>query len=186
MSDRFETIAWPWLLAAEGGLSMDPHDPGNWTGGRPNVGELKGTKYGISAKSYPELDIAKLTLDHAREIYRIDFWQKIRGDELPPAFALAVMDCAVNQGPGKAARLFQIALRTPADGAVGPVTIAAAKGASLDAILPRFQALRDIEYLEDRNAGRYGAAWLERSHRLTLACAKLAASATNEPARASR
>ena len=33
----------------EGGLSLDPNDRGNWTGGKKGSGELRGTKYGIAA-----------------------------------------------------------------------------------------------------------------------------------------
>ena len=45
------------IVGVEGGFSLDPNDPGNWTGGKRGVGELKGTRWGISAKSYPHLDI---------------------------------------------------------------------------------------------------------------------------------
>jgi hypothetical protein len=41
------------LHKVEGGLSMDERDPGNWTGGAIGKGELRGTKYGISAQTYP-------------------------------------------------------------------------------------------------------------------------------------
>jgi hypothetical protein len=36
-------------IGLEGGFSRNPDDNGNWTGGRRGLGELKGTKYGISA-----------------------------------------------------------------------------------------------------------------------------------------
>ena len=39
------------LIGHEGGYSADPKDPGNWTGGRPGVGKLLGTKYGIAANT---------------------------------------------------------------------------------------------------------------------------------------
>lgn len=53
------------VIDAEKGLSMDPNDPGNWTGGAKGKGELNGTRYGISAMSYPKEDIARLTLGRA-------------------------------------------------------------------------------------------------------------------------
>ena len=42
------------VLAHEGGFQGMPDDPGNWTGGRLGDGTLKGTKFGISAASYPD------------------------------------------------------------------------------------------------------------------------------------
>ena len=45
------------IIMHEGGWQHDPRDRGNWTGGEVGRGECKGTKYGISAASYPALDI---------------------------------------------------------------------------------------------------------------------------------
>src|SRR5207302_958519 len=50
------------VLEHEGGYSFDPNDPG---------GE---TKYGISRKAYPGLDVKALTLDQAKAIYKRDYW----------------------------------------------------------------------------------------------------------------
>ena len=50
------------LIGHEGGYTNNPNDPGNWTGGKVNSGTLRGTKYGISAASYPTLDIKNLGL----------------------------------------------------------------------------------------------------------------------------
>ena len=68
------------LNGHEGAFSDDPKDPGNWTGGRVNVGELKGTKYGIAANTYGDLDIKSLTLDDAKKIYYRDWWLKAGAD----------------------------------------------------------------------------------------------------------
>ena len=50
------------LIGHEGGYSTDRRDPGNWTGGKVGVGVLKGTKYGIAANTYPNLDIKNLVV----------------------------------------------------------------------------------------------------------------------------
>jgi lysozyme family protein len=89
-------------VGEEGGYTTNPADPGNWTGGAVNAGELKGTNYGISAASYPALDISGLTLDQAHAIYRRDYWDRLRADDLPPALALLAFDAAVNNGVGRA------------------------------------------------------------------------------------
>ena len=69
-------------ISLEGGFSRDPDDNGNWTGGRKGLGELKGTKYGISAAQYPSLDIENLTPHGAKEIYRRDYWNPLRLDSI--------------------------------------------------------------------------------------------------------
>lgn len=95
----------PVVINLEGGLSLDPRDNGNWTGGKQGAGELRGTKYGISAAAYPTLDIQALTVDDAKAIYKRDYWDAVGGDELPPALAAVVFDTAVNSGVGTALRL---------------------------------------------------------------------------------
>lgn len=72
------------VLAREGGYVFDPYDPGG------------ATKYGISKRSYPNEDIANLTEDRAKEIYRKDYWTPL--PPLPPAAKIVAFDAAVNQG----------------------------------------------------------------------------------------
>ena len=107
----------------EGCFTDDPADPGNWTGGRPGVGVRRGTKFGISAAAYPDVDIACLTLDQAKALYRRDYWDRIAGDELPPALALLAFDAAINNGSGRAVRWLQQAAQVAQDGVIGPKTL---------------------------------------------------------------
>lgn len=87
------------ILKWEGGFQIDPNDPGNWTGGKVDVGVLKGTKYGISAASYPSVDIRNLTIEKAKTIYFQDFWPY--AVSYPWPMSLAALDLAVNGGPGR-------------------------------------------------------------------------------------
>src|SRR5690606_26803467 len=76
------------VLAHEGSYVNDPADPG---------GE---TKFGISKRQYPDLDIASLTREQAVEIYRRDWWDKYGYGRLAsPAIATKVFDLSVNVGP---------------------------------------------------------------------------------------
>ncbi len=109
-------------LGAEGGYSDNPGDPGNWTGGSVGNGELRGTKYGISAAAYPSLDIANLTEAQAEDIYRRDYWAALHGDELPLPVALVAFDAAVNAGPRRAVAWLQQACGQAADGKLAPAT----------------------------------------------------------------
>lgn len=74
----------------EGGYVNDPVDPG---------GE---TNYGISKRSYPNVDIKNLTKQAAQVIYQRDYWNAINGDSLDPALACAALDTAINMGVGRA------------------------------------------------------------------------------------
>jgi lysozyme family protein len=84
------------------------------------------TRWGISQRAYPELDIRHLTREAAVALYHRDYWLPVRGDKLPAGLDLLVFDAAVNQGVDRAARLLQCVLRIPEDGLIGPQTILAA------------------------------------------------------------
>ena len=152
------------VVGLEGGYSSNPLDPGNWTGGKCRVGQCNGTKFGISAAAYPSLDVASLTLSDAQQLYRRDYWDKVAGDNLPPALAVLVFDAAVNSGPDRAARWLQVALEVAVDGTIGPITISAAqhsagRGA---AILAEYQAQR-LLFLSGLPTWRtFGLGWTRR------------------------
>lgn len=97
----------------EGGYTNDPTDRG---------GE---TKYGISKRAHPNLDIAGLTLAQARVVYLRGYWLPCGCDVLPHETSLAVFDLAVNAGRWAAIRDLQLALGVNADGVLGPRTLAA-------------------------------------------------------------
>lgn len=118
---------WQLIAAEEKGFTNNPADPGNWTGGKCGLGELRGTKFGIAANTYPELDIANLTPETAQAIYRRDFWDKIRADEMPLALALQVGDAAVNDGLPRAMLLLHQALNLVPHGRMTDQLLAAVK-----------------------------------------------------------
>lgn len=91
-----------WVLQWEGGYQNVANDKGNWTGCKVGEGENKGTNYGISACSYPDLDIRALTLDEARAIYERDYWQASGASALDYPLCLLVLDTAILHGVGTA------------------------------------------------------------------------------------
>ncbi len=114
------------VLKWEGGFTKDRRDPGNWTGGKVGVGELKGTKKGIAAASFPNLDIEHLTDAKIAEIYRARYWLKVRGDDLPSGVDLVTFDGGVNSGPSRSVKWLQAVLGETQDGIAGPITLNAA------------------------------------------------------------
>ena len=156
----FET-AFACVVGVEGGFDTSAHDRGNWTGGAVGAGQLRGTKYGISAASFPTLAIAELTLDQAQALYRSHYWIPLAGDALPPPVALIAFDCAVNQGVSIAATLLQAAAGVAADGAIGPVTLAAVAQATPQALVVEIAARRAVRYAAGDMAA-YGLGWMRR------------------------
>src|SRR3972149_8182863 len=112
------------IFEHEGGLVDDPRDSGGLT------------KFGVSQRAYPDLDIRSLTKEQAAELYRRDYWLKCGCDKLPSAVAVILFDAAINQGPAAAVRLLQKSLGVRPDGVVGPQTIGAAKKAGAACIGP--------------------------------------------------
>jgi lysozyme family protein len=146
------------VLKHEGGYSNDPKDPG---------GE---TRYGISKRAYPDVDILRLTEDEAKAIYRRDYWDTLRPDELPQELAICVFDCAVNMGRDKAIRLLQRACGVAQDGVMGGNTIAAAN--RLSEAVVRFSAERVIAYTGTRGFDTFGKGWLRRTITTALEASK--------------
>jgi lysozyme family protein len=152
------------VLAHEGGYVNDSRDPG---------GE---TRFGISKRAYPSLDIKRLTREAAAEIYRRDYWRMVRGDDLPLPVAFQVFDAAVNHGNDRAIRWLQDSAGVTADGKFGPVTLAAIRSTPPAEIVLRFNARRAAFYVGLSTFDRFGAGWIRRiADNLALAATDLAA-----------
>lgn len=80
------------------------------------------TRWGISQRSYPGLDIPNLTIDQAKEIYIRDYINPMRLDNYPPGIAFQLFDFGVNSGPLTAIKQLQHAIGVKDDGIVGPIT----------------------------------------------------------------
>lgn len=171
MSTRFERC-FAILIGHEGGYSRAREDRGNWTSGKIGVGILRGTKFGISAAAFPNIDIAALDLDAARAIYRAEYWAPIRGDDLPPALGLLAFDAAVNNGVGAATEWLQRAAGVAADGIIGPKTLAAA---AAEGVAQRFHIERVVAMTQMVAWGVFGKGWAIRLATLPFQAASLEA-----------
>jgi lysozyme family protein len=153
------------LIGEEGGYTFDSADPG---------GE---TKFGISKRAYPGVDIAALTLADARTIYYRDYFQPMRCDELPHPMPLIAFDAAVNDGKVFATMWLQIAARVAQDGVIGPVTLAAV-ARDPEAVAIEMTAQRLFFTAKLPTWKNFGLGWSRRLAALpykaaTLACALL-------------
>lgn len=148
-SENFEQ-AFNRLLSSEGGYINDPADPG---------GE---TNWGISKRSYPDLDIQHLTREDAMAIYKRDFWD-VLGEEAHPAIKFQVFDFAVNSGIATAIRKLQSAIGVADDGHFGPVSAAKLKAMDVSDVLMRFVAERLDFWRRLSTWPRFGAGWAGRA-----------------------
>ncbi len=154
MKDSFDR-AFAKIVSIEGGFIDDPKDPGG------------ATKFGISQRAYPQENIASLTLDRAKEIYRRDYWDKVLGDCIPDPLSCFVFDAAVNHGVKQSIIMLQNALKITADGIAGQVTINAVKNSNKD-VCVRFMTNRAIRYFQTNNFERFGNGWLNRLFILSI------------------
>jgi lysozyme family protein len=144
--ERFEHAV-NFFLSHEGGYNDDPDDDG---------GE---TKFGISKRSYPHVDVDALTVEQGKNIYKRDFWDtQLYKDIKDINLATKVFDLAVNMGSSWAHRLIQRALKSTGqniaeDGVLGPITLTAINKADLTDLLAALnQKPPDIiEHSQPRN-----------------------------------
>ena len=145
------------ILTEEGDLSNHPEDPGGLT------------KYGISQRAYPNLDLRNLRIEDAEALYRRDYWQPIHGDDLPNGLALLVFDSAVNMGARAAVKLLQRTLKVTEDGIVGAATLNTAERMSHRApiqLLIDLCAERALKYAHSETVNTFGRGWYRRLFRV--------------------
>jgi lysozyme family protein len=156
-------LAIPTVLRHEGGYVNDPNDAG---------GE---TAFGISRRSYPDLDIAHLTRAEAEEIYRRDFWAPLQLDLVQDQHvATKVFDSAVLIGRSRAVTFLQRAVQSaggglvPVDGHIGPDTLQAVNTASPLLLIEAYRRLLATYYKALAEAvptnAKFLKGWLSRAN----------------------
>ena len=162
MSIFFE-IAFRETLGLEGGYVFDPDDPG---------GE---TQFGISKRSYPDVDIAALTIDRAKEIYRGDYWDALHLDKVRSGLiAREIFDTAVNMGRRMSVSIAQRALNflgeaLAEDGIIGQKTISALNKWSIRDERALFICLNGFQFMHyrlitknNRSLMKFARGWTKR------------------------
>lgn len=164
MSIQAFNTAFNQVIGLEGKYSNDDRDPGNWTGGKVNVGELKGTAWGISAAAYPNEDIAAIAGNpaKAKSLYLSDYWDKLKCDTFPDVIAIALFKEGVNLGVEGAAKALQRSLKATPDGVIGNLTIGLATSTPPKEVLEGFLTECAYEYTKMSNFAIDGKGWLSR------------------------
>jgi lysozyme family protein len=147
------------ILHHEGGYVNHPKDPG----GETNLGVTKrvweewgGTK-----------DMRDLTPEDVAPLYKKNYWDRVKGDDLPSGLDLAVFDWAVNSGTGRAAKKLQSMIGTVADGGIGPNTLRILgeyiDEHGIEATIENYQGVRQEFYESLSTFETFGKGWTRRN-----------------------
>lgn len=151
------------ILHHEGGYVNHPKDPG---------GE---TNLGVTKRVYEEWggtkDMKDLLVEDVAPIYKKNYWDKLKGDNLPGGLDLCVFDFGVNAGPGRAAKYLQSMIGTTPDGGIGPMTLKALDiytGANgLVETIEEYQKRRQEYYEQLSTFATFGRGWTRRVNETT-------------------
>lgn len=106
------------LMTFEGGYSNHAADPGGAT--------LYGITEAVARENGYKGPMAELPLSVAKGIYKNQYWDAVKAEELPDSLRYVVFDAAVNAGVLQAAKWLQRALGVSVDGKIGSQTLKAA------------------------------------------------------------
>ena len=158
------------ILHHEGGYVNHPKDPG---------GE---TNLGVTKRVYEEWggtkDMKDLTVEDVAPIYKKNYWDRVRGDDLPNGLDLCIFDFAVNAGPGRAAKMIQKMIGVTVDGGIGPNTLRALGlyeeevGGVAEVIL-EYQKQRQAYYESLKNFDTFGRGWTRRVDETTITATEM-------------
>lgn len=169
------------VLAHEGGYVDHPKDPG----GATNLGVTIGTLSAWLGRKASKGEVKALTVEAVKPIYRANYWDAIRGDDLPSGVDYAVFDFAVNSGPARAAIYLQNIVGTAPDGKIGPITVKA-----VAAYVSRFGAAQLVNELCSQRLAflqrlstwpTFGKGWGRRVAEVRVEAMAMTAAAPSKP-----
>jgi len=147
------------VLVHEGGFSNHPKDPG----GATNKGVTQAVYDAYRARGgQPKRSVRSITAAEVEAIYRREYWDKVKADQLPAGVDYCVFDFAVNSGVSRAARYLQRAVGVAQDGKIGPVTLAAVARVSPPSLIDRICNERMAFLRGLKTFATFGKGWTRR------------------------
>ena len=103
-----------------------------------------------------------------REFYRLNYWDRIRGDELrSQEIAETIFNFAVNTGTGVAIKLAQVIVGAVPDGGIGPKTVELLNQCTAEKFVPTYALAKIQRYvnicLKDRSQSKFLLGWTRRA-----------------------
>lgn len=167
-----------YVLASEGGYVNNPRDSGGATnaGITQRVYDAYRQRKGVKSQS-----VRAITPDEVAKIYKRQYWDAVKADDLPSGLDYAVFDFAVNSGPKRAAIELQRALGVKADGVIGNVTLAAIDAGDVFAVIDDL-CNRRMAFLQSLKAWMtFGRGWGRRVVEVNAAAVAMATGKTVQP-----
>jgi lysozyme family protein len=175
--DRNFARALSCVLKDEGGWADDPHDPGGATMKGVTLATFRRYVEPTATKD----DLRKITNAQLTNIYKRQYWNAVKGDDLPDGVDYAVFDFAVNSGQARAAKYLQTIVGVTADGKIGPQTLAAVKATDSGAVI-NMLCDRRLDFLQGLPTWpRYKNGWTDRVHGVREVALEMVASAAPTP-----
>lgn len=169
------------VLAHEGGYVDDPRDVGNAT----NMGITLATYRQHVSSGATKDDLRRMTIDRAKFIYRVHYWNALGCDALPAGLDYAIFDFGVNSGIDRAAKMLQEIVGVHQDGHVGPATLDGVKRYGDMKKLIDELCSRRMSYLRTRsNWNVYRIGWTTRVTQVQTDAKKMADRAASSGAKA--
>lgn len=146
------------VLKHEGGFVDHPKDPGGMT----NLGVTRANWEAYLNRRVTEAEMRSLTPDVVKPFYKKNYWDKIKGDQLPSGVDYAAYDLAVNSGTARAAKFLQQIAGVPVDGVIGPRSLEAIKACNPEETIDAFCDMR-LDFLKGLSTfGTFGKGWTIR------------------------
>ena len=158
MKDNFDECL-KMLLHHEGGYVNHPKDPG----GETNLGVTKR----VYEKWGGTKDMKDLTVEDVAPIYKKEYWDRCKCDDLESGVDWAVFDWAVNSGTGRAAKAIQKICGAAQDGAIGPKTLALIGKQDTQYVVEEFGKIRQDFYESLKTFDTFGKGWTRRNKETT-------------------
>lgn len=146
-------------LAAEGGFTDNPSDPGGATMAGVTLATYRAWK---NDQSLAPSDLRLIASADLAAIYEQMYWATNSCDDLPAGVDLMTFDMDVNAGDMRSAKLLQSAVGTPIDGAIGPETLKAANSIYAVTLINSLADLQTAFYQSLSTFGIFGKGWLKR------------------------
>ena len=155
------------VLHHEGGYVNHPKDPGGMT----NMGITKRVYEEWIGYAVSEHTMQNLTEEDVGPIYRKNYWDRLKCDELPQGLDLCLFDFGVNAGTGRAAKYLQTLVGTKPDGGIGPMTLKAVDEYISENGIPEtieaYQNNRQRYYEKLKTFETFGRGWTRRVDEVT-------------------
>lgn len=142
------------VLGHEGGYVNDPRDNGGETNWGVTIAVARANGYQGAMRAMSRVQ--------AKAIYRKQYWDAVKADQLPFIVAYQLFDAAVNHGVRRAVLLIQQTVGTTQDGVIGGKTLQAINSRDPHEVALLFNVARLEFYTGLSDFAHFGKGWSRR------------------------